>query len=163
MDAICPAAAEPLAVLEACHRRIEKECARLAQLPHLDEPTEVAQQLLRYFDNVGRNHHLEDEEAGLFPLLQRAAGTEVNVLLAELKQQHAEIERAWLALRPEIQRVAESGGGEIAHGSAFVTIYRAHMQREDAELLPLARRVLQDADWEQLAQRMAARKAASKT
>jgi hemerythrin-like domain-containing protein len=162
-DANCPAAAdEPLAVLNACHRRLEKECSKLLDLADgvCSDPVEAARAALRYFDNVGRNHHEEDEEAGLFPLLHAAAKSEAEPLLADLRAAHREIDALWQELRPALQTCTQDAEAPIDAELArrFDALYRDHIVAEESGLFPLARRALSEENWRQLAARMEARK-----
>jgi len=67
---------DPLEMLLACHRRIERQLQTLERLQvHLEvngvdaEASAAAQAILRYFTRSAENHH-EDEEKDLFPLLE---------------------------------------------------------------------------------------------
>jgi len=66
---------EPLEMLLACHRRIEKQLETLKRLrTHLategvdPEASAAAQSVLRYFGKSAADHH-HDEEQDVFPLL----------------------------------------------------------------------------------------------
>jgi len=68
---------DPLEMLLACHRRIEKQLDTLKRLrAHMDargvdaEASLAAQAVLRYFLVAAANHH-DDEEKDLFPLLEQ--------------------------------------------------------------------------------------------
>lgn len=144
----------PLEMLSACHGRVERQCQTLLRLvPHLaangadQAAREAAQNVLRYFDTSARHHHA-DEEEDLFPaLLQTASGADLaalNELVAALRSQHRELEQAWAELRWKLEGVwlgtlRELDADEVGR---LAELYRSHIAREEAELLPLAARLL---------------------
>jgi hemerythrin-like domain-containing protein len=148
----------PLEMLSACHGRVERQCQTLQRLvPHLaahgpDRAAgEAAQNVMRYFDTSAAHHHA-DEEEDLFPaLLQKASGGELlplRELVAALQAQHRELEQAWGAVRRQLESVCRGtlralDAGEVGQ---LVELYRSHIEREDAELLPLAARILGTAE-----------------
>jgi hemerythrin-like domain-containing protein len=144
----------PLEMLSACHGRVERQCQTLRRLvPHLTahgsdaDARTAATNVMRYFDTAAQDHHA-DEEADLFPaLLQAAAGDDaerVRALVALLLAEHRELAIRWQQLRATLMRVAAGepvtlDGGEV---EALVTRYEQHIAREEADLLPLAGRLL---------------------
>src|SRR5436853_7672694 len=67
---------DPLEMLLACHRKIEKQLQTLKKLrAHVDDrgvdadASSAAQAILRYFLKAAPHHH-DDEEKDLFPLLE---------------------------------------------------------------------------------------------
>jgi hemerythrin-like domain-containing protein len=147
----------PLEMLAACHGRVERQCQTLLRLvPHLaangaDQPArEAAQNIMRYFDTSAKHHHA-DEEEDLFPaLLQSAADTELvplRELINALRAQHRELEQAWGQLRWKLEGIWLGTMRELdaAEVGRLVELYRRHIAREEAELLPLAARVLGEA------------------
>jgi len=144
----------PLEMLSACHGRVERQCQTLLRLvPHLaangpdQAAREAAQNVMRYFDTSARHHHA-DEERDLFPaLLQSAPPAELAALRAlidALQAQHRELEQAWSALRRTLEGVSQGTARELdtAEVGRLVELYRSHIAREEAELLPLAARIL---------------------
>lgn len=161
---------DPLGLLAACHGRIEGQCALLLRLPgHLaahgcdGQAAQAAEKILRYFTSAGPHHHA-DEERDLFPVLEaaaaKAAAGDITALLAALKTEHRAMEAAWAALAPSLQSLArgETVAPEQMPIGPFVALYRAHMAREDDELLPYARRVLSADQLATLGQAMARRR-----
>ena len=72
---VTPGFDDPLGMLAACHRRIERELATLERLQrHLpehgcdDDARAAAGAILKYFDGAAPNHDA-DEEQSLFPRL----------------------------------------------------------------------------------------------
>ena len=162
---------DPLAMLSACHERVERQCRTLTRLlPHLAQhgadaqAREAAQAVLRYFDEAAPNHHA-DEEDDLFGLLQQASTTDpASAALAELTQtlvtQHRQLEQQWRALRPSLQAVAQGQAHTLdAHEvTSLVEAYRAHVALEDRDLLPQAAQVLNADALQRLGQAMSQRR-----
>lgn len=156
---------KPLGLLAACHGRVENRCRLLEKLTkhvHVHgadaDARAAAQRILLYFDTAARHHH-EDEERDLFPLLQAAASA-CAPLLADLRAQHRVLEGLWTALRPQLQALADGDVGAQAPTTvtAFLAAYRAHVVQEDAQLLPLAARLLQPSQLAKLGRSMAQRR-----
>ena len=163
-----PDFSQGLELLHACHGRIEAQCATLLRLPahlraHGSDPQaqQAAQAVLRYF-LVAAPHHHEDEEQDLFPML-RSMDAANALLLDDLSRQHRELEAAWQAVRPWLEKVAR--GEPVDPDSALVehlvAQYRAHIAQEEAELLPYCRQALSREQQAELGERMAARRGAS--
>ena len=164
-----PSFDEPLEMLAACHERIEEKLALLERLaPHLEtkgcdaEAKSAAQSVLRYFDTSGVFHH-QDEDDDLFPLLRvRAAARgrpEIAAAIEELEREHETMDSQWRRLRQRLLAIAEGeprlDREEVAR---FAWLYRRHMDRETAAVLPFAREALEAADRAALGERMAARR-----
>ena len=152
-----PSFDEPLEMLAACHERIEDTLATLERLArHLEsagndaEARAAAQAVLRYFDRASPQHH-QDEEEDLFPaLLESMAGSDavcIRELTDALAADHRRLQAAWAKLREPLVAVAEGRSSELpaAEVEAFVALNESHGAREDAELLPMAERLLDDA------------------
>lgn len=148
----------PLEMLAACHGRVHKQCDTLGRLAaHL--PThgsdaaaqQAATAVMRYFDTAARDHHA-DEEEDLFPALLEAMAGSDAVCLRELtdglRAEHRVLEGRWAALREVLARVARGQPVALPPSDvqAFVAAYAAHIEKEDTELLPMATRLLSDAD-----------------
>jgi hemerythrin-like domain-containing protein len=160
----------PLEMLSACHRRVERQCATLQRLvPHLAahgadaQAREAAHAVLRYFETAARNHHA-DEESDLFPaLLESMAGSDavcLRNLTRALIAEHRELERHWMALRRELEAVAAGRPAALSADEvqAFVRLYARHIECEDNELLPMARRLLGDAELDRIGRAMLQRR-----
>jgi hemerythrin-like domain-containing protein len=144
----------PLEMLAACHGRVQHQCETLQRLvTHLqthgaDRPAqEAARAVMRYFDTAARHHH-EDEEQDLFPaLLQGLNGTDalgLRTLTASLCSDHRRLEERWATLRRQLLQIGEGAASALddADVPGFVQLYEQHIAREEAELLPLAARLL---------------------
>ena len=148
----------PLEMLAACHGRVAHQCNTLGRLAaHLPDhgsdtaARQAATAVMRYFDTAARDHHA-DEEEDLFPaLLEAMAGSDavcVRALTDSLRIDHRTLEALWHDLRESLSQIANGQAVDLpaAQVQAFVTAYTRHIEKEDAELLPLATRLLSDAD-----------------
>lgn len=163
-----PGLDEPLEILEACHGRIEQQLRTLEKmLDHLPrhgadtQARQAAMAVMRYFDTAGRHHHA-DEEEDLFPRLRQriTEATQLERTLAELLAQHQRMEAAWRALRIQLEAVTQGDADALERGAVttFADLYRQHVARENAEIFPLAARVLTTQDIEALSRAMTARR-----
>jgi hemerythrin-like domain-containing protein len=162
----------PLEMLAACHGRVQRQCDTLRRLvPHVaahgsDRPAqEAAAAVMRYFDTAARHHH-EDEERDLFPaLLESMAGSDavcLRALTSLLTAEHRELERCWAVLRRRLEQVAAGQAAALPEAEVqdLVDRYAHHMAREEAELLPMARRLLSDAELDRIGLAMRLRRGA---
>jgi hemerythrin-like domain-containing protein len=143
----------PIDMLDGCHERILRNCATIERLAgHIatdgadTEARLAAVGVLRYFDTAAAHHH-RDEEDDLFPALVRnAPSKELDALLDRLRADHERLAALWSDMHARLTHVAEGrDGGLTAKLAADLTAaYAAHIALEEAELLPLARRVLDD-------------------
>lgn len=158
-----PSLGEPLEMLVACHERIEAQLYTLERMvPHLQtkgcdsEAQAAVQAVLRYFDTSGALHH-QDEDEDLFPLLRvRAAAQgrrEIAAAIDELEREHETMAGQWNRLRERLRAIAAV--------ARFAWLYRRHMDREGAAVLPFARETLDEAQRTALGERMAARRKVS--
>jgi hemerythrin-like domain-containing protein len=138
---------DPIGMLVACHRRIEKHLAIVARslgalrggdaaLVH--EARRALRVAQLYFDGPAVLH-AQDEEASLFPRLQHA-------LVHELALEHREHEAIYLALRSVMERLQSEVTPALCdelelHLTALTHVYMDHMRREEDELFPVARRL----------------------
>lgn len=139
LPAPAPGFDEPLAMLRACHERIQRQCATLAKLAaHLrsdgltDGARQAAVDIHRYFSSAGRQHHADDE----------TMDEVVEPLLAAPDTIH------------DLDAFAQLAG-------EFNALYRQHIARENNELLPLAEQLLSVEQQRELGARMAARSGVS--
>ncbi len=156
----------PLAVLEACHGRIAKQCDTLDKLlAHLPahgadaQAQQAARAVLAYFETAAVHHH-DDEERNLFPLLEQAGAPGACDLVEALTLEHDELALLWRRLRVALQQI-ESGAAsalDAALAHRFIDLNRSHLEFENTHVLPLARRMLGAAEIERLGRAMAARR-----
>lgn len=169
-------AADPLALLVECHRKIERHLESLARAGEVLRAGSDAERLSAFFAiDMARAHfagplvkHTEDEERSLFPRLRRSeneAAREALAALAELEAQHREADR----LHAEFERLAGSmtraGGPDAAEVArlnetigALREHYLRHVRVENEVVFPAAARALTAEDLRQLAEEMRARR-----
>lgn len=158
---------DPLEMLHACHDKILQQCATLTKLDaHLRQSgcdTQVQQAasgILRYFDSAGQFHH-QDEEEDLFPLLLGHPDTD-SALLARLLAEHDKMQDAWTALRPVLLQLV--AGHKASLDSAlvenFISRHTDHIAIENAQLLPMAERLLSTQQIMLLGRKMSERRGA---
>ena len=149
-----PGLDQPLEMLAACHERIESQLRTLERLAsHLaahgidGAAAEAARAVMHYFDTAGVDHHA-DEEEDLFALLRACGPAGTGALLDRLRVEHDRMRSAWAELRPGLLSIAsrEGAGLDWARVRAFASLYRKHIALEEAELLPLAGRILEPGD-----------------
>lgn len=166
LGAAAPGFDRPLAVLEACHGRIAKQCDTLDKLlAHLPahgadaQAQQAARAVLAYFDTAAVHHH-DDEERNLFPLLELAGAPGACDLVETLTLEHDEQSLLWRRLRVALQQI-EAGAAatlDAALTQRFIALNRSHLEFENTHVLPLARQVLGAAEIERLGRAMAARR-----
>ena len=163
----------PLEMLAACHLRVQDQCSTLSRLlPHIaahgsDRPAqEAATAVMRYFDTSARHHH-DDEEHDLFPaLIESMAGSDaicLRELTAALTAEHRELEARWRTLRAVLAQVAAGQTVLLSQDAVrnFAELYAGHIAREESELLPMAQRLLSDAELDRIGFAMRKRRAVS--
>ena len=160
----------PLEMLSACHPRVERQCATLRRLvAHLAtrgadaDAAAAAAAVLRYFDSAAKDHHA-DEEQDLFPaLIESMAGSDATCLrdmIAALEGEHRALETHWQRLRPVLQGIAAGQALPLASADVepLTGLYVRHIAREEAELLPMAARLLGDDALERVGRAMRERR-----
>jgi hemerythrin-like domain-containing protein len=172
-DAIAPDFQHPLALLRACHERMERFATLAVRIgDHLDAagtPATAAAgsagRVLRYFDQAAPQHHA-DEETDLLPRLRtrlaEPAPPELAQLLGGLAGEHHALDAQWGALRPALVALAE-GRAVLAsdyrtRAAAFEEAQRDHVARENRWLLPACEAHLTAADWAAIGAAMAQRR-----
>lgn len=148
----------PLEMLATCHERGARQCATLRRLqPHLEakgadeEARTAATGVMRYFDKAAKDHYA-DEEEDLFPAMLESMAASDAVCLREMIEgliaDHRILERAWREVRAVLEQVAAGAAVPLSAASVETLVgrYEQHMAREDAELMPMAARLLGDAE-----------------
>lgn len=132
---------DPLGVLRACHRRIEKQLATLARLrAHLPQhgadtqAAGAATAIMRYFDTAAVHHH-EDEEVSLFPRLL-AARPHLADVAKRLEREHVTMATRYAALRERLVAIEARTSSVMPDAVAddFAAAYTAHIAFEEGEL-----------------------------
>lgn len=145
----------PLAVLEACHRRIERRLDQLMRVAErLSEPDparhpealQVLADVRRHFQTAGM-HHTADEDESLFPMLKALQDDSLNELIAVLEEDHREIDskhEALDAIGDRLQaRVDPADVEALRTVAADLRVhYERHIRHEEATILPRAASLL---------------------
>jgi hemerythrin-like domain-containing protein len=157
---------DPLGMLCACHRRIERQLETLSRLQrHLPEhgcdldARAAARGILKYFDTAAPNHHA-DEEQSVFPRLALVRPAGLGALLADLERDHAGLAANWLKLRPLLAGIAGGQRANLPPGqvAAAAAAYETHIAREERDLIPLAARTFDAATIAAIGREMALRR-----
>ena len=161
---------QPLAVLKHCHDRIRKQVATLGKLiPHLAEhgadqqAQQAANAVLRYFQMAAPLHH-EDEEIDLLPTLKKVAQNEdaalLETLLPKILEQHETMANMWATLEVALSQIAKGENADLKEQdvNAFEAIYQEHMQIEETQIAPMAKRLFSETQMQALGQAMKKRR-----
>ena len=113
----------------------------------------VLRAMLLYVDEFPEKLHHTKESELLFPML-RARSAEAAEVLDKLDHDHAQGEKAIRDLEHDLLACEVLGGDRAASFeksvNRYVDFYLAHMGIEESQVLPLAERVLTEADWAEL-------------
>ncbi len=149
---------DPLTQLERSHRRLEEAfTALLEAVDHHDLAT--LEDVRAFFGRQGRRHE-EDEDLSLFPRLESVEAEGAGELLSRLHAEHRVHEGLGVQLDEAMSGRHE---GDLwtaigAVGDKLVRAYRSHIVLEEAELFPLARRVLTESELDAMRVEMDARR-----
>ena len=135
---------DPLGLLRACHDRMLAHCdllealvarARAGELQ--DSAPRAAADIARYFSTSAPLHH-RDEEEDLFPRINRQS-LRIAELVHSLRKEHRALDALWATILPELRRIPADGfsGAFLESAARFSALCRAHVNRENRELLPL--------------------------
>ena len=118
-----------------------------------DEPEryfDVMRATLFYIDEFPERKHHPKESQLLFPQIARRSG-ECQDVLERLEKDHAGSERAVRELQHMLlawELVGDSRRQVFEEAARkYLQQYQSHMQLEDSVILPLAEKVLDEADW----------------
>ena len=167
---VSPGMETPLEMLEACHERLQAQLETLARLAawlpeHGSDRNaqQAAANVMRYFDLAAVNHHL-DEEQDLLPVLRERVGPEqrdaLSALIDWILADHQTMFAAWAAMRRRLEPISLGAPGQLPAEDVadFAAHYRRHIAREEQELLPYARALLDDRDIAAMSATMTARR-----
>lgn len=165
-----PGCNDPVGLLTACHRRIERflktliVAAKRASERDLEkEELEAVERSLRYFREAAPKH-TADEEHDLFPALigkqpetvSKVEGLQSDHLRAN--ELHAKVDslgERWLRER----RLNAADLEEFKDATAQLdALYAVHIKLEESEVFPRAANVLDEAELEAIGRNMAARR-----
>ena len=161
---------QPIAVLKHCHDRIRKQLATLQNLlAHLpqhgadDQARQAAQAVLKYFSNAAHLHH-EDEEHNLLPMLDATARDADAAVLQEMMprilEQHRQMDADWLIIKSQLDKIATGTDTALSASTVekFVADYTAHMEQEEQNIAPMAKRIFSPVQMRELGDAMQARR-----
>ena len=163
-----PNFSDPLGLLRACHERIFRHCDTLEKLPtHFAEKGAdqefhaAAAKIHRYFCEAAVHHHA-DEEQDLFPLLARQSLKMADTLL-RLKQEHEQLDALWKELEPLLAKPSAIKDPSTLETLTrrFAEANRRHAQKENEEVLDIARHSLNRDELKKLGRSMAERRGVS--
>jgi hemerythrin-like domain-containing protein len=118
----------------------------------------VLRAMLFYIDEVPEKSHHPKESALLFPKL-RARSAALGAVLDRLDADHSKSHAAVLELEHDLlglEMMSDSEAGETRRSHfeaamhAYIAAYLEHIRIEELQVLPLAERVLTEADWAEL-------------
>jgi hemerythrin-like domain-containing protein len=161
----------PLDIIDGFHEAMRRNARALCAIADACEAPgfpsaaerERAREILRCFDEAAFEHH-RDEEEDLFPALVHVVpSTELNAvrsLVFRLRRDHRRLEALWAPLSRMVAAIAQGHRVPLvpAHAAEFCVTLERHLDHEDAELLPLARRVMDQRRAQRMAERMARRR-----
>lgn len=165
-----PGCNDPVGLMTACHRRIERFLKTLQHAAqHLagrklsPEEEEALSRALRYFREAAPKH-TADEEDDLFPALIRHQPATAEAVHA-LEQDHLRAAR----LHAVVDQIAEQWirDGVLGEGAVkelkqalddLALLYGEHIRTEETELFPRASQVLQAEELDAIGRRMAERR-----
>ncbi len=161
---------QPIAVLKHCHERIRKQLATMEKLPpHLaesgadEQARQAAAAVIKYFDKAAHLHH-DDEEQNLFPMLLSCARGDDAALLAalgpEIVDEHRQMDAMWQDLHEQLRAIADGSGAALRPEAVqrFAALYRAHMEKEEQNIAPMALRLFSPAQMGELGAAMQQRR-----
>lgn len=167
-----PDFSQPIAFLKHCHDRIRKQLDTLQKLlAHLpghgadEQARQAARAVQKYFNQAAHLHH-DDEEQNLVPMLQQTARDADAALLAQLVPgilaDHQQMDNDWNIINSQLDAIANTGGTTLSADDVnrFCDAYTAHMQKEEANIAPMAKRLFSPEQMAQLGQAMQQRRAA---
>lgn len=162
----------PIEVLDHFHDAMRRHARALCgiadacEAPGFPSPAErrAALEIVRCFDEAAFQHH-RDEEEDLFPALVHVVPSgelnAVRALVFRLRRDHRRLEALWAPLSRMVSAIARGHRVPLvpAHAAEFAVALERHLAYEDAQLLPLARRVMDSRVAQRMGARMARRRA----
>ncbi|MBI3910874.1 MAG: hemerythrin domain-containing protein [Armatimonadetes bacterium] len=168
---VSPTFDDPIGMLRACHRRIERAVNVLERVAEREqngtfdaEAGEALRQTLYYF-STGVPRHAADEEQSLFPRLRQHDPVAFRSLEA-LTREHTEADATYRELADLAEELLRTGRFETPEksdrfrrlASMLGDLYRLHIRAEDEELLPRAQADLSAEEMGHIGTEMAARR-----
>lgn len=161
---------QPIAVLKHCHDRIRKQLATLDKLiPHVAshgadaQARQAAAAVIKYFEKAAHLHHA-DEEHDLVPMLQANAqgedAAQLAALVPTILDEHRQMDAMWQGLHEQLKAIADGSSAQLRESDVrrFTQMYSAHMEREEAHVAPMAKRLFSAEQMAQLGEAMQMRR-----
>jgi len=161
---------QPIAVLKHCHDRIRKQLATLDKLvPHVAthgadaQARQAAAAVIKYFEKAAHLHHA-DEEHDLVPMLQASAqgedAAQLAALVPTILDEHRQMDAMWQGLHEQLKAIADGSAAQLRDSDVrrFAQMYSAHMEREEAHVAPMAKRLFSAQQMAQLGEAMQMRR-----
>jgi hemerythrin-like domain-containing protein len=160
---------QPFEMLRACHERVERMLGLLRRLrDHVrahggdDQAQQAARDVMRYFDSAAPKHH-EDEELHVFPVLLALNDEAVSQVVAQLQQDHLQMEKRWHAARGLLLDLAEGRRTAFSEADdavldAFAGIYGEHIEAEESIAYPRAAALIEGERLQAMSREMMARR-----
>jgi len=160
---------QPFEMLQACHERVERMLALLQRLrDHVraqgadEQARQAARDVMRYFDTAAPKHH-EDEELHVFPPLIASNDEAIAQVVAQLQQDHLQMEKRWQAARVLLIDLAEGrravfDAADEAVLEAFAGLYAGHITAEESIAYPRAATLIEGERLQVMSRDMMARR-----
>ena len=131
---------------------LEELCKQLGE-PEQQPDAELFGMILDYIEHYIERVHEPKEEAFLYKAVL-ARSSEGDAMIAEFKLEHAGTPDAVARLRAQLKAVVRDyrEGAPVFRQAleAYISLMRHHIMKEESELFPLARRILTEADWNEI-------------
>lgn len=118
---------------------------------------------MKYFNQAAVLHH-QDEEQDLLPMLQATARDQDASLLQQripqIVREHHEMDALWQRLNPQLQAIVTDGTALLEEEAVqgFCAAYTNHMEIEEADIAPMAKRLFDAGQMARLGQAMRTRR-----
>ena len=137
----------PMEMLLACHEKVRRFSALMIKLAkHVEQKGadqqahDAAQAVLRYFDIAAPLHH-DDEDLNLYPALCNLGDETLRSNIAQLQQEHDELNTLWGLTRPWLMSLSRAPWQRTEAPPSLYALgerYPAHADREEALVYPHA-------------------------
>lgn len=136
-----------IAAVVHCFEQILKEVRDEA----LDPPFGLFELVIRYLSEFPDRFHHPKEDGFLFPAVAHHSTAAADVI-RELQEQHEDCARKTAALAAQLAawKDGRDGGWEAFDQAAksYIAFQWEHIRLEETEILPVAREVLSEAEWQ---------------
>lgn len=158
-------AQKPTEILSNEHRVIERVLAALEKLTHkpVGDSLDQWKEALVFFRHFTDECHHFKEEKVLFPALEEHGipreGGPVGMMLIEHEEGRGHVKSMLSALEQRESGDAAAQGMLLSHASAYLTLLREHIQKEDDILFRMADEVIPESEQKAILERFEAHEA----